>query len=279
MGFITTLLQKAGLVRSGEETDEATEESSPATPSPGQAQDTETLPLVVPVDDLSPEVLAQMEAEGLVHLEDTYIEPLTDEAEIPALHTVYLHDLLASAALGTQEDQAEDTLAESLGLEATVSDVVAASSVQLQKGSLGIEQAAAWLKELRSEGLPFDQMATALQQILKQRNTSESRLMTDAALKDKAVDRYEAALKERVGARDKQLADRADTLRARLTALEQEAAMVTKQRAELQEQMAHWCATKTAIEEEWAAVLDLLIPGGGTSVRGGRLVVEDSSKP
>ena len=63
--------------------------------------------MVLYVDDLSPETLAQLEADGLVHLEDEYIEPL--EPEKPAMRVV-VSDLVAHSELNAKDEQNEADL-------------------------------------------------------------------------------------------------------------------------------------------------------------------------
>ena len=66
MALITNLLIRSGLMKQSASASQGTVDA----PVPS---DEESPPMVLYVDDLSPETLAQLEADGLVHLEDEYI--------------------------------------------------------------------------------------------------------------------------------------------------------------------------------------------------------------
>ena len=260
MALITNILIKTGLLGRSKRTSPSDEEAPP---------------LVVHVEDLSPESLASLEADGLVYLEDGHIEELEGTQPSHATRIVRLDALMANAALAAREKRAETDLAETLGLKATLDDVLAASHLQTSGNAWNIDRALRWLKANRASASNLQELSMRLKAALDQGDISESRVLADAALRDKAVDTYEAALKKRVLAETDTLRKQRVKHEDRITALEQEVHLIQTQEATLRDGLSEWCNKKAAKEAQWAEVVNLLIPGAGDTLRGGHPLGDD----
>jgi chaperonin cofactor prefoldin len=263
MALITQILIKTGLMRSQTEPTEASEA---------------IVPLVVHVADLSEEALSALEADGLVQLDEQFIEPLDGDTEVETNETrvVHLRDLMAHANLTKRDVDAESELATRLGLDASVEDVLAASDLQAEPGEWSIDRALKWLKEHRSGTNTSSALARAFKAALAQAQITESRVFSDAALRDKAVDTYEALLKRNVTAEVATLTRQRKDLQQRMGALQKQINGIVEQEQALQQQLQAWCVRKAATEAEWVEVINLLIPGAGDSLQGGITLEDDT---
>jgi len=232
----------------------------------GDRDKTPDRPLVVHVDDLAPGVLAQLEEDGLVMLDEAHISPL-DPLVRPA-RVVRLHDLIDNAALTRREQREEQTLVDQLGLNATVADVLAASHSQVRAGDWTIDRALHWLAENREKHPTRGGLANAFKTALATANFAESRVLSEAVLRDRALDTYERLLEKRVTSTMTELAKEREMLNQRLGQLQQDLATVQQQEQTLAKGLENWMANKRHIETQWAGVINLLIPGAGNSLVG-----------
>ena len=229
--------------------------------------------MVLYVDDLSPETLAQLEADGLVHLEDEYIEPL--EPEKPAMRVVLLSDLVAHSELNAKDEKNEADLAERLGLNATIADVLAASQLQVQAGEWSIDRALRWLADNRSAYGTYGELSRAFRAALAGASITESRVLSDALLRDRAIDKYERILEHRVMNEKEKLQRQHNTLMERIAGLTAEANALAEQNDDLTQRLKRWSAAKAATEQQWADVINLMMPGAGDSLKGNTTELED----
>ena len=263
MALITQILIKTGLMQSQTGPTEASEA---------------VVPLVVHVSDLSEDALAALEADGLVHLDEQFIEPLDgDTAPEPhEMRIVHLRDLMAHANLTKKDVEAETALADRLGLNASIEDVLAASDLQAEAGEWSINRALKWLHEHRSTTTNMHVLARDFKAALAQAQITESRVLSDAALRDKAVDTYEALLKRNVNAEVATLTRQRKDLIQRMAALQKQVNGIVDQEQALQQQLQAWCVRKVATEAEWVEVINLLIPGAGDTLEGGITLEDDA---
>ena len=266
MALITNLLIRSGLMKSGPDVAEQASDGPP----PAQ---TDAPPMVLYVDDLDPETLAQLEADGLVHLEDEYIEPL--DPEKPAMRVVLLGDLVAHSELNARDEKNETDLAEQLGLNASIADVLAASQLQAQAGEWSIDRALRWLEDNRDQYGTYGELARGFRAALAEVSISEDRVLSDALLRDRAIDKYERILQQQVAAQQAKLQQQRNTLLERIAGLTQEAESLAQQDAALTGQLDAWSANKAATEQRWADVINLMMPGTGESIKGNTVELDD----
>jgi hypothetical protein len=259
MALITRLLAKAGLLKMADD----------ASDSPAEQE--ESAALWVSVDDLDDSTIQQMEKEGLVHLPDDQIEEL--DTATPPVHTtryVRLQDLIANAedSALTHSPEAVDSSMD-LGLNTSIDEVLAQSALQLKEAEWSIDRALHWIEENDYVNADPAVVAPAFRAALKTAGIADSRVLSDATLRDKALDKFEFGLKKNV---DSFLAEKnaqKGKLSERIQALQVEQQRIERECEEMKAKLAQWRAEKAATEERWAKVIDLLIPGGGFALRGG----------
>lgn len=195
-------------------------------------------------------------------------EPPEDVPEAaPSMQSVKLATLLEqSAALDAEREQA---LAASLGFDASFDEIYVAAGVSPAEG-FSIEDATAMARTARAQGIPTARAQQELEARLQEAEVTPESLLADAAIRDGALDLYEVYLIESVREAQQKLESESEQILGELERLQTRLATLSEQRREIHGRLEDWRISKRQTEEDWAAVIGLLLGPAGRALIGGR---------